>query len=74
MILRDYLYFNRISITDFANMCNYHPKHIGGYLSGRIKISRKCAQLISQATNNEISIEKLMKLNPAKTKTNKKKK
>lgn len=66
MKLRDYLYFERIAIKDFAKKINYAPSHIGEYMSGRNRLSRKAADLIEKATDGKVTAKEILDANPPK--------
>ena len=51
MELRDYLHFNRITITDFAKMINYGRIYTGEISSGAKRPGRKIIGIIYEKTN-----------------------
>ena len=64
MDLREYLYVKRLTINDFAKLCDYSPKHLSGFMSGRLKASRKLLRKIAELTENQVTLEELEKMNP----------
>lgn len=68
MKLREYLFFKQLTIKELSEKIGYSADHISGYLSGRLRISKRLAEKIAKATNNEISVEELMKDNRTKNK------
>lgn len=61
--LRDYFYFNDIMIKDFCQKIGYRETTISAYLASRLKISKRLAKVISDATNGEVTVEDLMNEN-----------
>lgn len=55
MDLRTYLFKNKKKIADFARQINYHPNFINGIATGRLKAGVKCAKIIEEATNGEVT-------------------
>ena len=61
MNLRDYLYHNRISVSEFSETIDYSRTHISGVLHGKLRPSSRLARAIEKATNGEVTVEELMK-------------
>jgi len=68
MDLREYLFYNRLTIKEFAQVCDYSPEHISGYISGRFRISKKLMKRISEATGNQVTMDELISMNPKESK------
>ncbi len=68
MLLRDYLYFNRVTIKKFAESLELSPQHLSGYMCGKLRVSRKVSRAIERATAGKVTAEEIMKNNPPKKK------
>lgn len=60
MNLRDYLHFNRITVTEFAKTVDYSRGHLASIVNGKLKPSKKLARQIEKATNGQVTIEELL--------------
>lgn len=60
MNLRDYLYYNKISVKDFSKNLDYSRTHISAIIHGRLKPTKRLAKAIEQATNGEVKAEDLI--------------
>jgi DNA-binding transcriptional regulator YdaS (Cro superfamily) len=69
MNLRDYLHFERISLTKFSRSLELTMTHLSGYLNGRIRVSKKVARAIERITEGKVTAEQVMKDNPPKKKS-----
>jgi plasmid maintenance system antidote protein VapI len=58
--LRDYLYHNRISVTEFAKNIDYSRGHLTSIINGKLRPSKKLARQIEKATNGEVKAEELL--------------
>lgn len=63
MDLRIYLFKNKITIKDFAELLGCSRTHLGEIIHGRRKIGSSLAQLIEIKTNGEVKAEELLKGN-----------
>jgi DNA-binding transcriptional regulator YdaS (Cro superfamily) len=61
MDLREYLFRNRISVTDFSNKLEYSRTHISEIMNGRRNCPKRLAILIESATKGQVSINDLLK-------------
>lgn len=59
--LRDYLYHNRISVTEFAKTIDYSRGHLTSIINGKLFPSNKLARQIEKATNGEVTADELLK-------------
>lgn len=66
MNLRDYLHFERITLKSFCDSIEMSPTHLGGYINGRLRVSKKVARAIERATNGKVTAKQVMKDNPLK--------
>lgn len=66
MNLRDYLHFQRIKKKDFAKILDVSVALIGGYVNGKIRVSKKVAKAIEKATGGEVSAKEVIRDNPEK--------
>ncbi len=64
MKLKDYLYFEEITIRDFAKSIDYSPVHICAYLNKRQHLSKKAARIIQTATGGKVSYDDVLNGNP----------
>lgn len=55
MKLKDYLYFNRITITNFAKTLGISRCYMTMIVNGKFKPSARIAKLIEDGTNGEIT-------------------
>jgi DNA-binding transcriptional regulator YdaS (Cro superfamily) len=60
MDLREYLFRKRIQIKDFSNVVGYCRQHISDIVNSRRRPSKRLAEAIEQATNNEVTAEELL--------------
>lgn len=63
MTLRDYLYYNKISVKEFSESLDYSRTHMSAIIHGRLKPSKRLAKAIEKATNGEVKAEELLKEN-----------
>lgn len=68
MILRDYLYFNRIRVNNFAKMIDCVPGHLSQYMTGNNRLSKKLAKKIEEVTGGQVTISDIMDNNPTSCK------
>lgn len=68
MDLREYLFRNRISITDFAKQVNASRNHISGITNRAWKPGKYLALLIENVTNGEVTAEELLSDNQTPSK------
>lgn len=61
MELREYLFRNRISITDFSKKVDFSRNYISQIALGYRKPSKKLAKLIEKETNGEVTLEELIR-------------
>ncbi len=61
MDLREYLFRNRLTITEFAHRINYGRTYVNAIVTGTRTPGRKLAEAIAQATNGEVKTENLTK-------------
>lgn len=61
MNLKEYLFLNRMTVTQFSEMMGYHRNHISGIISGRVTPSRGLAKSIERITNGEVTSQELLK-------------
>ena len=61
MELEKYLKKHKITISEFSRIINYGKGNISRIIKGQIKPSLKTALKIEQATNGEVSVQKLAK-------------
>lgn len=60
MKLKDYLYFNKISTTDFAEQINYQRSYLSAVTNGSRKCGAKLAKIIEKATNGQVTAKELL--------------
>jgi DNA-binding transcriptional regulator YdaS (Cro superfamily) len=60
MNLREYLFYNRISIKEFAEKIEYSRPHLSGIIHGKYRPSARLAKTIELATNGEVTVKELM--------------
>ncbi|NGX62194.1 MAG: hypothetical protein K940chlam9_01688 [Chlamydiae bacterium] len=60
MDLREYLFRNKLNVSDFSKQINYSRQHVSGVIHGKIKAGRKLAEIIEKATNGKVKIKDLM--------------
>lgn len=61
MDLREYLFRNRLSITDFAKKINYDRNYISKIMHSVRSPGQKLAKEIEKATNGEVKANDLIK-------------
>lgn len=61
MKLREYLFFNRISVTEFSKKVGCSRNHISGIINGRYVPGKFLASAIEHSTNGEVTAEELLK-------------
>jgi hypothetical protein len=61
MDLREYLFKNRLKVTDFAKIIGYERGYINKVVNGLMIPGRKLAESIEKATNGEVKAEDLLK-------------
>lgn len=64
MELRDYFHFKRILVKNFAKSANCTAAYLSLISCGKVRPSKKMAKKISDATNNEVTIDDLMSIKP----------
>lgn len=60
MKLREYLFHQNLTLTDFSKEIDYSRVHLSKIAHGQRKASRKMARAIEKATNGEVSIKELL--------------
>lgn len=60
MKLRDYLYHNRITITEFAQVLDYSRGHLTSVVNGKLRPSKKLARQIEKNTNGQVTVQELL--------------
>ena len=68
MTLREYLFYNDISVTDFAKKLKKSRTHISQIIHSNIPAGRKLANEIEKATGGKVIAKSLLK-RPEKKKT-----
>jgi plasmid maintenance system antidote protein VapI len=63
MHLREYLFQNRLKISEFAKTINYDRRYINDVVNGTKIPGRKLAEVIQKATNGDVTVEELLKNN-----------
>lgn len=71
MNLRDYLHEKRFSkermtLKKFAESIELSATHVGNYIYGRTRFSKKIARAIERITDGKVSAKEIMKDNPEK--------
>jgi plasmid maintenance system antidote protein VapI len=61
MKLKDYLYFNELTIVDFSIMLGYSRGHISNIVNGRTIPTFKLALVIERMTNGQVKAEELIR-------------
>jgi DNA-binding transcriptional regulator YdaS (Cro superfamily) len=51
--------------TEFAKTIDYTPQLITGYMAGRKRLGRKAAKLIEMGTQGNVTMQDVLKFNPA---------
>lgn len=54
MQLREYLFFERITVSAFARLLDVSTNHLSGVVNGRYPISRKLAKKIYRLTGGRV--------------------
>ena len=57
MKLKDYLYFNNLSLKQMAAIVECNPNYLGRIVNGHMRASLNLAKSISQETGHEVSVE-----------------
>ena len=57
MNLREYLFINRLTVTEFSKKVDCNRPYMSGIIHGRIKPSKRLARDIEEATNGEVKAE-----------------
>lgn len=60
MTLRDYLYFNNITIADFAKKVGFTRSYLNTIKNGHRRPSMKLARMIEQATEGKVTVLELV--------------
>lgn len=60
MKLRIYLVRNHLKIKDFCEIINYSRNQISGVISGKLRPSKKLANIIEKATGGEVTAAELL--------------
>ena len=60
MILRDWLYFNRMTVKDFAQNMSISRIHASGIVNQRLRPGERLAKDIEQFTKGEVTREELL--------------
>jgi DNA-binding transcriptional regulator YdaS (Cro superfamily) len=71
MNLRDYLHFQRITTAEFARRINYYHGTLNEYMRGRVRVSKRLAEVIEKATNGEVTAKEVLEQNPELSKLRK---
>lgn len=61
MDLREYLFRNRLTVTEFAKKINYGRTYINEIVSGNRTPGRKLAEAIEKATDGHVKAADLLK-------------
>lgn len=72
MKLRDYIFFEHLTLKKFSESIEMTPTHISGYIHGRVRLSQKVARAIERITNGKVTAKQILKDNPLKNKIYKK--
>jgi plasmid maintenance system antidote protein VapI len=56
MELREYIFFEKMTITSFAELVGVTRDHISGVIHGRYNASRKLAKRIYRATQGQVDM------------------
>lgn len=67
MDLREYLFRNRVTLTDFANKIEYDRAYLSLVSNGLQRPSERLAKTISDATEGQVTVEELLSIVPKKT-------
>lgn len=59
--LKEYLFYKRKSVTDFAKEMEVSRSYMNKIVLGKTKPSKFLAKAIENATNGEVKVEELMK-------------
>lgn len=68
MQLREWLFKNRITGSEFAKRLDFSRGHLYNYMAGRYRISKKLAKYIEEETNGEVTAKEALKYNPKEKK------
>ena len=60
MKLREYLFYNQISVTDFSKQIECSRAYLSGIIHGTRTPSKRLAKDIEAATNGKVKIEDLL--------------
>jgi ribosome-binding protein aMBF1 (putative translation factor) len=60
MNLREYLFYNRITVKEFSEKIEYSRTHLSAIIHGRLKPSKRLAKQIERETNGEVTVKELM--------------
>lgn len=60
MQLREYLFFNRIKVTDFAKQIGYERAYINKIVNGKMIPGKRLAETIEKATNGNVTLQELI--------------
>lgn len=61
MDLREYLFYQRMTITEFSRKIGYTNQYIGRVIHRQSIPGYRAAKFISDATNNNVTMEELLK-------------
>lgn len=65
MNLREYLFRERLTKKAFAKKINYSPVTLSLYVSGKIRLSKRLADIIEKASDGKVTAEEILKDNPS---------
>lgn len=60
MNLREYLFINRLSVTEFSEKLEYSRTHLSAIIHGKLKPSKRLAKAIEKATNGDVTIQEVL--------------
>ena len=60
MKLKDYLYYNEISIQDFADNLEYSRTHLSQIVNGQSNPSKRLAKAIELQTKGQVTAKELL--------------
>lgn len=60
MDLREYLFRQRLSVTEFGKIINYSRAHISKVVHGKQQPSKRLAEAIEKATHGEVKARDLI--------------
>lgn len=72
MNLRDFLHFNNLTLTEFAQELKIHANYLSAIARGARKPSELVAQMIELKSKGKVTAEEVMNQQPIKKKKRKK--